>query len=150
MASFTSAGSTLGVSATLPTTFDNNVTTGYASLTFTTIGEITDLGEFGRQYNRVDHLPLASRQIVKRKGSYDNGTMTVVCALDEDDAGQVIMKAAAGSDNSYAFRVTLQNGDIYWFTGQVMSDNINVGGTDNITQITYQIEIDRAIVYEAI
>ena len=142
MASFTSAGSTLGVSASAPATFDD---AGYDALTYTLVGEITDLGEFGKVYNRVDHLPLASRGIVKRKGSYDNGSMTIVCALDNDDAGQTIMQAAADSDSSHTFEVTLQNGDLYQFTGQVMSANVNVGGTDNITQVTYQLEIDRDI-----
>ena len=41
----TSAGTTLKVSATKPSSFD---ATGYNALTSEIVGEITDLGEFGR------------------------------------------------------------------------------------------------------
>ena len=41
------AGTTLKISASTPATYDG---TGYAALTYTTVGEVTDLGEFGRVY----------------------------------------------------------------------------------------------------
>lgn len=145
MASFTSAGSTIGVSAALPATNDD---TGFNALTFTLIGEVTDLGEFGKVYNRVDHLPLASRQIVKRKGSFDNGTIQMVAALDNDDAGQIILQAAADSDNAYAFEITTQSGDLYNFQALVMSESVSVGTTDQITSVTFQLEITEEIVLQ--
>ena len=42
----TSAGTTLKVSASTPATFD---ATGYNALTMTVVGEVSDLGEFGRE-----------------------------------------------------------------------------------------------------
>ena len=46
MAVATSAGSILGISSDDPAAYDAE---GYGDLSFTPIGEITDLGEFGRQ-----------------------------------------------------------------------------------------------------
>ena len=43
----TSAGTTLKVSASTPATFD---ATGYNALTMTVVGEVSDLGEFGREF----------------------------------------------------------------------------------------------------
>ena len=70
MTVYTSAGSTLTISATIPSTFDSS---GYAAV-FTAspgpavVGEITDLGEFGREYALVTHMPVGSRGTQKFKG----------------------------------------------------------------------------------
>ena len=67
----TSAGTTLKVSASAPATFDK---AGYSALTFTAVGEITDLGEFGREYALVTHNPVGTRGTQKFKGSFNEGT----------------------------------------------------------------------------
>ena len=81
----TSAGTTLKVSAATPATFDS---TGYNALTMTLIGEVTDLGEFGREYALVTFNPVGSRGVVKKKGSFNQGTMTIGLGLDTEDPAQ--------------------------------------------------------------
>lgn len=132
------AGSTLKVSASLPAT--HNVA-GFGALSFTEVGEITNYGEFGRVYALITHNPVATRATVKMKGSYNEGTMDLQIGLDTDDAGQIIMKAASQSDNDYAFEVTTQNGDKYYFQAQVMSFKVNVGSVDQITTATVALEL---------
>lgn len=134
----TSAGTTIGISSSAPATFN---ATGYDALTFTSIGEVTDLGEFGREYNLVTHNPLASRGTVKKKGSFNEGTTTVAVGLDTDDAGQILVKTASTSDSDYYFKITTQNGDIYYFAAQVMSFKVSVAGVDSISSATINLEI---------
>lgn len=134
----TSAGSTIAISAAAPATFND---VGYTALTFTPIGEVTDLGEFGREYALVTHNPLANRGTVKRKGSFNEGTMDLKLALDTDDAGQILAKTASMSDADYSFKVTLQNGDIFYFQAQVMSFKNGVGSVDQITAATIKLEL---------
>lgn len=134
----TSAGTTIGLSASQPATFN---ATGYDALTFTQIGELTDGGEFGREYALVTHNPLGSRGTVKKKGSFNEGTMTLQLGLDTDDAGQILAKTASLSDADYSFKVTLQNGDIFYFQAQVMSFKVSVGGVDQITSATIALEL---------
>ena len=134
----TAAGATLGVTATAPATFDK---TGYAALAMTTVGEITDLGEFGRVYALVTHQPLASRSTVKKKGSFNEGTVSLGLGLDNKDAGQILLKTASKSDSDYYFAVTLQSGDIYYFPAQVMSFKTNVGSVDKIVAATVSLEL---------
>jgi len=139
----TSAGTTLQISASAPSTFDAS---GYDAV-FTaspgpaTVGEITDLGEFGREYALVTHMPVGSRGTQKFKGSFNEGTMALSLGLDTDDAGQIIMKAASISDNNYSFKVTTQNGDVYYFQAKVMSFKVNVSGVDSITTATTSLEL---------
>lgn len=134
----TSAGSQIAISAATPATFN---AAGYGALTFTNIGEITDAGEFGRDYNLVTHNPLASRGTVKKKGSFNEGSMDLKLGLDTDDAGQIIAKAASQSDNDYSIKVTSQNGDVYYFQAQVMNFKVNLGSVDNITQAAIKLEL---------
>lgn len=138
MAVRTSAGSTFKLSAGIPATFDG---TGYAALTYTTVGEITDLGEFGREYSLVTHNPVGNRSTQKFKGSFNDGAITLQLGLDNSDAGQSLAQAAVLSDNNYSCLVTTQDGTKYYFLGQVMSFKIGVGDVNKITAATIMIEL---------
>ena len=139
----TSAGTTLRISALAPATFNE---TGYNDLftgspTPPIVGEITDLGEFGREFALVTHNPVGSRGTQKFKGSFNEGTMTMSLGLDTDDAGQIVAKTASLSDLDFSFMVTTQNLDRYFFQAKVMSFKVGVGGVDQITTATVTLEI---------
>lgn len=140
---FTSAGTTISISAAQPATYNE---AGFTALTYTLIGEVTELGEFGRQYNIVTFNPLGDRRTVKRKGSYNDGTVAAQMARVPSDAGQAILVAALASDESYAIKVVLQDGTIFFFTAQIASYTTNVGSVDQITSATVNIEIDNDII----
>lgn len=139
----TSAGTTLTVIAGNPATYDAS---GYAALFASSpspalVGELTDLGEFGREYALVTHNPVGSRGTQKFKGSFNEGVMNLSLGLDTDDAGQIVMKAASTSDSAYSFMITMQGGDIYYFQAMVMSWKVGVGGVDSITSATCALEL---------
>lgn len=134
----TSAGTTLQVSASAPATFNS---AGYAALSYALVGEITDLGEFGRAYNLVTHSPLGNRSTQKLKGSFNEGQMNLQLGLDTDDAGQIILKTGVTSDLPVSAKVTTQNGDVYYFQALVMSFQVGVGNVDQITAATCALEI---------
>lgn len=137
----TSAGSKLSIGLP-PATVS---LAGLQAVSYTDIAEITDLGEFGRTYSLVTHNPLGDRVTVKRKGSINNGTLSVQMAYAPGDPGQTLLEAAVYSDSSYSYRVTLQDGTIFMFTAQAMSRPIQVGGVDSITASTCNVEIDSQI-----
>lgn len=140
---FTSAGTKLSVSAAAPATYN---ATGFAALTFTEVGEITNMGSFGKTYNLVTHNPLGDRKTVKRKGSYNEGELALQMARVPDDAGQTVLIAGLDSDNSYSFKVELQDGSIQYFSAQIMSYTTNIGTVDQITAAEVSVQIDNTIV----
>ena len=140
---FTSAGTDISISSALPATYD---ATAFGALTWVSIGEVTELGEFGRVYNIVKLNLLKDRRTVKRKGSYDDGTIAAQMARVPDDAGQTILVAAVNSDNSYSVKVTLQDGTKFYFSAQISSYTTNVGNVDQITAATVNFEIDNDII----
>lgn len=143
MAVQTSAGTTIGISAGLPATDD---AAGYGALTFTPIGEVTDLGEYGKVFNLVTHNPIATRRTEKFKGSFNEGSISMGIGEDTSDAGQILLDTAVESDANFAFEITAQDGDIDYFQAKVMSKTVNVGSVDSIRSSTVQLEITSGIV----
>ncbi len=139
----TSAGSLLLVSASRPITYD---AAGFQALALIEVAEITDLGEFGRVFASVTHKAVGSRRTVKRKGSFDDGSITLPMARDANDPGQKLMHAASLTDESYSYCIQLQDGTRNYFTAQCMSFKTTVGGVDSITGKTAQLEIDNDII----
>lgn len=139
----TSAGSKLLVNPSRPVTYD---AAGFQALALVEVAEITDLGEFGREYAQVTHQPLGTRRTIKRKGSFNDGSITLPMARDASDAGQALLESALDSDDSFSYCVELQDGSRYYFTAQCMSYKTNVGGVDSITGRSAQLEIDNDII----
>lgn len=130
----TVAGATLACSITPPS--PDTTAAGFSTaITYTPIGEITDLpGAAGRSYNTVSHKPIGTRKENKKKGSYTLEDITVVMAWDQADAGQDLCRTAALDDSVLTFKLTKQGGDIRYFTAQVSKFIENMGTVDNVVQ----------------
>jgi predicted chitinase len=135
-----SAGTLIAISATNPGAY---TAAGYNAIasTFVNIGEIVNGGEFGREDSLVTHNPLATRGTQKFKGSFNEGAQQLQLALDTDDAGQILAKTASLATTDYSFRVTMPNGDKYFYRGKVMSWKVGVNGVDDMTSATMNVEI---------
>lgn len=131
----TSAGTEIYTVLTAPTTYD---AAGYAALTWVDIGEITGIGDFGREFEKLVHAPLASRGKVKKKGGFDEGSIDLKLGLNTDDAGTMLLKAGALSDADYSFKVAHPTGDIYYFRALVMGFKVSTSG---ILSATCKLEI---------
>jgi hypothetical protein len=139
MAIQTSAGSTISIATGTPATYD---AAGFNALTYAVVGEVTDIGEFGKEYATVNHSPLGNRQVQKFKGSFNNGSIQLQMARDAAaGSNQAALRAALASDANYSFKVTLQDGTKLYFTGRVMSFKTSVGSVDQITGASCTIEI---------
>lgn len=138
MTAMTTAGTTIKVTAAAPATFD---AAGYAALAYTSIGEVTDLGDFGREYQLVTHNPIDNRGTVKKKGSFNEGNIPLKVALDNTDAGQALCRTAALSDAAYTFLITLQDGKKFYFQASVMSFKVGAGNVNQITSASIALEI---------
>ena len=138
--------SVIAISASLPTTFDSDGTTGYPSLTFTPVGQVTDWGAGGQTYNIVTSNPINQRSTDKYKGTYNNDADSITVNRDDDDAGQVIVLAGLSADADYSFKVTYQDATDDYFTGKIVSFNTVAGGADSLVQRTIQVERTRPTV----
>lgn len=148
MGSKTAAGSTLAISATAPATND---AAGHAALTHVEIGGPDKLGTFGSTFAKVEWKPLKGATD-KHKGSVDYGALQPTIAVDDEDAGQVLLRTAAEDSTSklYYFKVTLSDGGIRYFAGRVFGSAETVDGVDSILTWAPVIEIcDKPIKVDA-
>lgn len=145
MSAQTTSGTSLGISLPLPATED---AAGYDALTFKVVGEITNIGDYGRVYTEITTDPLAKRRTGKYKGNYDEGSPTFTVNRDSADLGQVDVKSALALDGNAAFAITHQDGSIDYFSGKVMSFTNSVGGV-KMYEASMQIGIDTDIVEKA-
>jgi len=133
-------GTTIAVSAALPAT--DNVA-GYGALTFTTIGEVTDIPSFGPEHDVVTHVPLATGLTAKYHGSKNTGSLTVPMALDRTDDGQTALKDALSSKDRIAFEITYADGSIDYFSGKVFSFTRGASIGEVVTaEVMIEIETD--------
>lgn len=138
MAWQTAAGATLRMAEAAPATYDE---AGYTAVVTVEVGEVTNIGSFGKEFALVQHQPLASRGVKKGKGSFNNGTLNPNLAVDGNDAGQALLRAALESDQAYTMEVELQDGTKYYMRGLVMSFRPTVGGVDDVVTASPTIEV---------
>ncbi len=138
----TAAGAALAVTASAPAT--ENLA-GFAALAYTNISAIQSLGDFGDTYADVPFTPLETRRTLHFKGSVDGGTLALELGFDPVDAGQAAIEAALASDNAYSFKVTLQDGTIFYFAGRVMAAPLSVGTTDSVVMRNTTIQLTTAV-----
>lgn len=135
---FTVAGTTLGISAATPATFN---VAGYVALSFTNIGNIDNGGEHGRTYNEVTFNPIDTRGTRKFKGSFNEGNKTISVAYDSDDAGMILLKTALGSDADFSFEVAYPNLDVDYFQAKVLSLSKSTSGVDDMFMATIELSL---------
>lgn len=142
-----SVGTVVSVSNSSPATYNS---AGFAALTWTACGELAELPSFGAEAALATHTPLATGIVAKRRGSLNYGSVALTMAVSDDDGGQTILQdaaeAAAGTDAQVAVKVLLVNGEIQYFTAQVMSYKVNVGNADAITMAEVTLEIDNKVI----
>lgn len=124
----------------------------YQALTWTEVGEIEDMGEFGDESEQITFTALSDGRTRKLKGPRDAGAMAVVVGDDMTNVGQIALEAAEASPLDHSFKIQLNDaisigGDdsMHFFRGKVMSKRRNVGNASNVVRRTFSIGINSTI-----
>lgn len=140
----TGAGSAIAISAAAPATQD---IAGYSALTYTEAGNCEKIGTIGATFAKTDFQPLKGAK-QKLKGSPDYGSLQPGFALDDEDAGQALFRAAADDETNklYSVRVTYQSGAKRYFQSRVFGWPESVEGADPVMMATPTVEICTKVV----
>ena len=123
----TSTGTVFAIVAASPATEDF---AGFDALSYTTVGEVTDLPEIGADITVVTHMPLATGIVEKFKGFKNFGSFPLGFADDITDAGQLVLESGATGANEnvqHSAKITLQDGKVIFFTCKIFSFKIIPG-----------------------
>lgn len=143
----TAAGSKIYIGGSNPTADPADLA---AETSWTEIGEVTNIPEFGKSFTKIEHKPLADRATYKFKGGFDGGSLNLDIARAPADAGQAACILALEDDGSYNFKIEFNDQPVgvsalpttTKFMGKVFSYTTNLGNRDGIITAKLMIEID--------
>ena len=146
MAISQSIGATVHVAATVTET--NRDASDYVSLSFTEVGGVESFSDHGPEGAVVSHTPLATGITRQLKGAINPGQITITCADDPLDAGQIAMIAAAATRRLYPMKVLAADGadsndtdTVVYFGVRVLSAKAN-RGADGVSKRVFVCAID--------
>lgn len=137
MATQSSARTKLAIATGDPATFD---AAGFAAQTYLDVGKLKNLGAFGKTFSLITSEYLSQAGKEKRKGTYDAGSLPITLDLN-GDTGQAALEAANDSYLDHSFRITFQDGTIYYVRGLVTEFMKNVGGPNQMLEGTAKLEL---------
>ena len=149
MAKQVNTGVQFAVSADLPATYD---AAGYAALTYTPVGEVLSIGEFGGSADEVQSQPLATGVTEFFRGFVQYGNPSLGLERDTNDAGQAIIKAhfdGAQTGNAFSAQVTLPDGEVVYMDVRAFSYNVNIGSANSMIGSTANLRVNRVPIYVA-
>lgn len=134
------ASGTLSISATLPATDD---AAGYAALTFTDVGGITDLPSISGSYNDVSYDLLSDGVTCHHAGQFNPGSDTFNFARKISDAGQALIKTQHDGKLLTSFKIAYANGDIDYCVGYIQTAQITNGTADTVRAKAITVQWNR-------
>tara|TARA_R110000803_G_scaffold198262_1_gene261957 strand:+ start:1019 stop:1462 length:444 start_codon:yes stop_codon:yes gene_type:complete len=138
-------GTTVGISATLPATFDD---AGYGVPVMTLVGEIIDVGELSKVWAMIAHQTVTRAFPQKLKDTYDVPDVSITIGKVTANGGQVLLQTALADSASYTFAVTLPSADIGYFTGKVTKAGIGSVASGAVSTTVVSIAIDPESLFE--
>jgi hypothetical protein len=137
-------GAVVSISST-PVTLPLNAA-GFGALTFTPIGSVGNLGDYGAAPNIVSYNTLDTEVTSKAKGVEDAGELTIEVARIFDDPGQIAIRAAAATKFNYAIKIEYADAPsddwsntIVYAAGPVAGPMLPGGGTDDFIRESYTV-----------
>jgi len=140
-----SVGTQVYVSAAEPATYNS---AGFGALSWTEVGEVESLGEYGGSAQISQFIPLATGTVKKRKGSLDYGTASMVIGKTTD-SGLAAMKSGfdgANKDVIHSFKIVESDGSIGYFTAVIASYVYSLGDANTITRINCNVDLTNKVV----
>lgn len=140
---------TISVSTGVPAT--QNVA-GYEALTFTEVGGVDSIGNFGATFQTTEFTPLKTGLVLLLLGSKKNGTIPVSMADLPDDAGQIIIEAAitGGTQRAlHAVKIVDSHGYIEYFQAYLGKFEKQMGDANKVKMRSLDVMINTEIVTDA-
>ena len=139
--------SSAGASLSIGTTAAATTAVEYASDTYSAVGFLESIGDFGDTWNPISFTGLSDARVQKLKGSQDGGDVSFTFAFDDTDAGQAaLMVAHADATGNYNIKVEFSGGEIRYFKAQIMQLSESAPNADSILMVNASMSINSAIV----
>lgn len=121
---------------------------------WTEVGFLENLGTFGDSAEAINFDSIGAGRRMKLKGVKDAGTMEVVCGLDYSDAGQIALRAAEATPNTYAFKIQFNDApagsgatpSLRYFVAHVMSASETLDSANSVMKLNATLGVNSNVV----
>lgn len=111
--------------------------------TYVEVGNVKTLGPVGTTFTKIAVESIGDSYTRQIKGTQMAPAFDVVCNRDDDDSGQVALKAAQSVRSTlYNFKILETDGGYTLFKGRVFGDPNNYGGVNDLKTTAFSIEIE--------
>lgn len=150
---FATAGAKLYVGSSLAARTSDFVAGDFSGQSWVQVGWMENIGAFGDEAQSITFDAIEQARTQKLKGTRNAGDMSVVCGIDYEDAGQIILRTAEATPNNYAFKVLFNDmpsggtsGSIRYFIAMVMSARETLDTANNVMKLNATLGINSNIV----
>ncbi|HCO54690.1 MAG TPA: hypothetical protein DIT93_06690 [Pelagibacterium sp.] len=149
---FATANTKISIGTAIDDQDDDFVAADFTSQTWTEIGGTTNLGQIGDAAELITSNQIARGRTKKAKGTYNAGSMAIVCDLDPEDAGQTALVAAGGNRSNFAFKIEFDDApaggtpSTRYFIGLVMGTPEVFEDANSAKKLNATLEVNSNIV----
>jgi len=148
----TGTGATFAIGTTLAA--PNGTQSEYEADSYTTVGQVESIGEFGDQRNPVQFTALSDTRVQKARGVADAGDSVIVYAHNTGDSGHALIAAAysatSQATDEFNFRIQLNdqistNPTKFYFRARVLANKMLEVTNDNVVRRQTMVAINTAV-----
>lgn len=149
---FATAGAKLWIGGPLAAKTVPFVLGDFSGQSWIQVSWMENIGAFGDESAAINFDAIEQARTQKLKGTRNAGDMAVVCGIDYEDAGQIAVRAAEGTPNNYAFKVTFNDAPVggtpseRYFVGLVMGARETLDTANNVMKLNTTIGLNSNIV----
>jgi hypothetical protein len=111
--------------------------------TYIEVGNVRSMTAVASNYTKIAVESIGDAYTRQIKGTQMSPAFDIVCNRDDDDTGQVALKAAQLVRNTlYNFKVLETDGGLTYFKGRVFSTAPTYGGVNDLKTLSVQIEVE--------
>lgn len=133
------ANTKVAIASGAPATYD---AAGFAAQAWKNMGKVKNVAEFGKQFDIITNNYLSQRGAEKKKANWNGGQLNMELDLLDGDLGQELAYDALDSDDDYSFRVTLQNGTVYYLRCLVTAFRVMTGSSSDMVRGNLSTEVN--------
>lgn len=97
----------IGTTKAISKVDDATALTDYKADTWQEIKPVQDIGDFGDVAEEIKFTAIGDKRVRRRKGALDGGTWDITVGRNSTDLGQVAVRAAAKTGDTYNFKIVL-------------------------------------------
>lgn len=149
---FATAGAELFIGGSVAAKTTNFVLADFSGQSWIQIGWMENIGAFGDEASSITFDAIEQQRTQKLKGTRNAGDMNMVCGIDYEDVGQIALRAAEATPNSYAFKVLFNDapaggsGSERYFIALVMSARETLDTANNVMKLNATLGINSNVV----